>query len=341
MQICDSSSELSTPNFLTSFIYRVPPYDATAPKPSPYLSNDFSRLLPLSTNPSNLVDELNLIFCGGSMTKSTQAIIIQAISNILLATPITNYTNAKQYAINGTPTALVAPKVTAFDPGANFTLEAWVFPTTESATNYTFIAGKRGDFSGNPNAMFDLIMRPGGNALFEISNGTVNSNSVVSSTSPIPLGAWTHIAVSYDGSSLKMYINGVLDAQTSTKSIPIPIITSPFCIAEGIRSDGTVSMSNFSGLISQVRFWSTTRTQSQLKIGMTEGVPSDKMGLIAGWLLDEGTGNTAADYSGNNYNLLSGNNSSINWTAITVTSLDRVQTALNLTIASPDAAQQK
>jgi len=341
MQITDSSSTISVPNSLTDIINLTVPQDPYTPNPSPYLVNDFSSYLPLSSNTTNLINEMNLLFCSGNMSDLTKTTIAQVINNIAIPTPITNYQNAKQNAINATYTSLIAPKVSAFDPGANFTIEAWVFPTIESPTYYSFIAGKRGDYNGSPPAVFDLIMRPNGYAQFELSSGTQSSFTAISSSNPLPIGVWTHLAITYDGNTMCLYINGVLNVHASTKSIPIAILTSPFSIGAGIKSDGTISMSNFSGLISQVSFWSTTRTQAQIQQSMTQGVPSDKNGLIADWLLDDGAGTIATDYSGNNYPMSEVNNSSINWTTITGTSLDRVINALNLTVNSPDGAFQK
>ena len=132
-------------------------------------------------------------------------------------------------------------------------------------------------------------------------------------------------------------------AQASApNSTPPPNVTSPFSIGEGIRADGTTSIGRFTGLISQVRFWSVTRTATQILQGMKEGVPTDKAGLVGNWLLDEGVGSSAADSSGNGYHLGPRNaTATITWANANGQSLDRVQTALHLTLVSPDSALQK
>jgi len=341
MQICDSTTELTVPNLLTSFIYKTPPYDPTAPTPSPYLVNDFSSLLTLSTNPSSLINELNLLFCGGNMTSATQDIISQAINSIPIPLPITNYSSAKQIALNASSSGLVAPKVSALDPVSNLTLEAWLFPTVESATGYTFIAGKRGDYVGDPYEIYDLILIPGGFASFSISSGAVGSSKGINTSKPLPIGVWTHIAATYDGSTIKMYVNGILDTQTSAK-ITIPSLpNASFSIAQGYTSSGSPNFAGFTGYISQVSLWNVAKSAAQIQQYMTQGIPTDKTGLIGGWLLDDNSSTQATDYSGNNLNLTAGTNSSLNWVSTSGTSLDRVQTAINLTIASPDAALQK
>ena len=341
MQISDSTTELTVPNLLTSFIYKTPPYDPTAPSPSPYLINDFSSLIPLSTNPSSLISELNILFCGGNMSSATQDVITQSINSIPIPSPITNYPTAKQIALNASSSGLVAPKVAALDPVSNLTLEAWLFPTVESATGYTFIAGKRGDYVGDPYEIYDLLLIPGGFASFSISSGAAGTSRGINTSKPLPLGVWTHIAATYDGSTIKMYVNGILDTQTSAKTTIPSLPNAPFSIAEGYTSSGSSNFSGFTGYISQVSLWNVAKSATQIQQHMTQGIPTDKSGLIGGWLLDDNSSTQATDYSGNNLNLTAGANSSLNWVATNGTSLDRVQTAINLTIASPDAALQK
>jgi len=343
MQIVDSSLAIKAPNQFIDFIYKQPPVLPNEPVPSPILRHDFSSLLALSPQPSALIDRLNLLLCGGQLTSATRQILEQELGAIPVLQAMDNYSGAKPAAFS--PTAgLAAPKVAAFDAGAKFTIEAWVFPTVISTTGWSFIAGKRGDSFGvaGTYGLSNLILNPGGRVGFEVHDGTLNSNRGVQSTVALAAGVWTHLALTYDGAVIRLYLNGTQNAQANAIVIPPSRPEMPFSIGEGVQSNGNAGLSAFNGLISQARFWNVPRTAAQIQQGMREGIPSEKTGLVANWLLDEGSGLSAKDSSGNGYDLGPRTaTSGVNWAVLSGQSLDRVRTALQLTILSADAAIQK
>lgn len=102
--------------------------------------------------------------------------------------------------------ALDGSQAQSIDAGASdfhakaITLEAWVHP--ESFSGGAVIAkSDRGD-----NAEFALTIG-GSTAQFMIANHWVGGQTVV------PTGSWTHVAGTYDGQFLRVYVNGVLDGE--------------------------------------------------------------------------------------------------------------------------------
>lgn len=344
MQIVDSIFSIKVPNQLASFIYKEPPVIANAPSPSPFLRNDFTELLALSPDPTALIERLNILLCGGQMTAATRQILLQEVSAVPLPQPPANFPGAPQKVLDASGGGLAAPPVAAFDPGGTFTIEAWVFPTALSAANstdYGYIAGKRGALNGDPFALYDLVIVPGGRATFELSSGVVGSFRSVQAPDPLPRGTWTHVAATYDNATMRIYVNGTQVAQRAVGNVTPPAaVGEPFSIGESMRAAGGRGM-RFSGLISQTRFWRVARTAAQIQQGMKEGVPSENTGLVANWLLDDGAGGRANDTSGNGYHLETFRNSSVRWGDTNGQSLDRVQTALHLVVVSPDSALQK
>ena len=116
-----------------------------------------------------------------------------------------------------------------------FTIEAWIKPTSIKT-----IANAGLDANGNPNGDYgDIIIGDteggGNNWSLQLFNNKLTfyryneGARFFTSNTQIPLNAWTHVAVSYDGgSTLSIFINGTLDrtfGDYSRPSIQYSVIT--------------------------------------------------------------------------------------------------------------------
>lgn len=98
--------------------------------------------------------------------------------------------------------------------GDQITVQAWVKPQEIHLrdTCLNSIAQKWGDVSGRRQYQLTLCGKAGGVAWFYVSTDGSNHPRVEGVT-PIELNKWTHISGTYDGKHLKIYVNGVLDAE--------------------------------------------------------------------------------------------------------------------------------
>jgi uncharacterized protein (DUF1800 family) len=78
MQTHDAVYSLIVPNNMLTFLYRTAPPVANAPTPSPFLELNFAEFLPNARNSAALIDQLNLLFCGNSMSAATRARVTTA-----------------------------------------------------------------------------------------------------------------------------------------------------------------------------------------------------------------------------------------------------------------------
>ena len=105
----------------------------------------------------------------------------------------------------------------------------------------------------------------------------------------IPLSAWTHLAGTFDGSEIKIYMDGVLagtEPHTGTASSVSEIYLCRFS-----------SGSNFmQGAIDEVRWWNTVRTESQIANNRGTILNGDEPGLVGYWRF-EGLGQDILDSS--------------------------------------------
>jgi hypothetical protein len=107
--------------------------------------------------------------------------------------------------------ALTTPSNTAFTYGtSDFTVEGWVYLTGGvGAGGYSYVFGQ-GASSGS-SATLGLYIQDG---VFKVWNGS----AVISGSVSYTLNTWTHFAISRSGTSLRLFINGVLSGSATNSS---------------------------------------------------------------------------------------------------------------------------
>ncbi|MEG4838227.1 DUF4347 domain-containing protein, partial [Microcoleus sp. B9-D4] len=131
-----------------------------------------------------------------------------------------------------------------------------------------------------------------GNSL-EFAIGTDAGTQVVVGTTNVNDGQWHHVAAVYNGSTMSLYIDGVLEG---TLNYAGGIPTNAFDVLIGANAQ--VTGRNFNGQIDEVRVWNTARTQAQIQGSMNQNIDPNTAGLLGYWKFDEGAGVTASDISG-------------------------------------------
>lgn len=90
------------------------------------------------------------------------------------------------------------------------------------------------------------------------------ANSISTSASmSVPLGNWTHVAVTYDGTDARFYMNGALKA-TRPLSYGTSINTAQGYLRIGSSASNISSYWHFYGSIDELRIWSRARTPQEI-----------------------------------------------------------------------------
>lgn len=72
---------------------------------------------------------------------------------------------------------------------------------------------------------------------------------------------WTHLAATYDGTTLRFYVNGIMEDSMLSTFIPTP--SAPLRIAAG-NTETTTANYFFPGALDEVRIWDYARTETQI-----------------------------------------------------------------------------
>ncbi|MFL9460920.1 MULTISPECIES: LamG-like jellyroll fold domain-containing protein [Scytonema] len=121
----------------------------------------------------------------------------------------------------------------------------------------------------------------------------------VNSTTTVNDGQWHHVAAVYDGSKLQIYIDGVLNGQT-TASGAIPTNNYNILIGENEQQSGRY----FYGQIDDVRIWNVARSATEISNNLNATLTGKETGLVGYWNFNENSisGNTITDLTGNGNN---------------------------------------
>lgn len=146
---------------------------------------------------------------------------------------------------NGTSGMVTVQDNPSLDLTGAMTLEAWVKPESMAADDWHVALIKEGGATGMAYSLYAStdIDNPG--ALIN----TGRHDQWTDGVSQIPMSAWTHLAATYDGSVLRLYVNGDM---VSEKSMSGSIVSTSGALCIG---GDTVWGEFFDGLIDEVRVY--------------------------------------------------------------------------------------
>ncbi|MFL5750463.1 MAG: LamG-like jellyroll fold domain-containing protein, partial [Chloroflexota bacterium] len=124
------------------------------------------------------------------------------------------------------------------------------------------------------------------------------TNHPVTGTTTVTTNAWHHAAATYDGTTWRLYLDGVLDKSLVVGAFsPEATSLQHAAIGSALTSTG-VAAGFFAGTIDEVRIWSVARTGAQVRAGRDDEIGGPTAGLLGRWGLDEGAGTSAANSAG-------------------------------------------
>ena len=172
----------------------------------------------------------------------------------------------------------------------SLTIEAWIKPTAPGAPDNPILV--KGDLSSGGSQPYSILFvnaAPNDNRIiFRVGNNST-FDSLVSSAN-IPLNIYTHIAVTYDGATMTIYINGVFDSSKTTSIGTLNQNSLPLAIGGGAA--------DFNGAIDELLIYNRALSVSDIisPAGKCKPTATVAPGGLAAWFAGDGNAN---DISGN------------------------------------------
>lgn len=176
----------------------------------------------------------------------------------------------------------------SLDIADEITIEAWVKSNVASGslTKLDRILEKNNSYA------FDFNHDAWGKGNFGL-NFTVGGFTDLQYLSNLPANTWLHLVATYDGSVMKIYLNGVLDNSVNVSKTIVTNAGNAYIGTYGTTPTGTY---NFSGIIDEVRVYNRALSANEV-LQHYRGTFANETGLVGLWHFNEGSGNTANDSS--------------------------------------------
>jgi len=170
-----------------------------------------------------------------------------------------------------------------------FTAETWIYLEPNCTDGKYSIISKGLDGKG-----FEIYAKGSGE---ELIIGVDLANVGLTSKYPVKASEWHHVATTWDGTTLKLFIDG--QAVNKCKAFTLLDNTkTPLFVGR----NGLTDADALSGKVDNIRLWNIARTDEEISEFRTLLLSGNEAGLIGYWRFDDGCNHMACDLSqyGNN-----------------------------------------
>jgi hypothetical protein len=216
---------------------------------------------------------------------------------LLLAVGVTNIFGGYSLSFDGVDDYAEIVNCDELAGLAEITVSAWIKPANLTSTGV--IAAKWANPEG-PDRAYTFRVDQSGIVAVNIRTANGGDYAATFSTSEMAVNEWAYLSFSYSTPDLKLFLNGIERASTTTSGGNI--IPSSTSLLFG-NSDGLTQ--SYEGLMDEVSIWDVSLTETQIQAFMNLSLQGDESNLIGHWNLNEGVGMTFSDLN------INGNNGSV------------------------------
>lgn len=173
-----------------------------------------------------------------------------------------------------------------------FTVEFWAnIPATSNAWDHIV---ENGSVQYGYNGAYRIQVGNEGEVYCAVGNGAGYNDGGYASGYNLgwEYGEWNHYALTYDGDTVRVFLNGVERISYTTGGMDIT------------TGDGTLLFSSwqnvnrfYNGMLDEVRIWNTAKNSAQIVSTMSTQLTGVESGLLGYWDFNDGYGTTVSDIS--------------------------------------------
>ena len=156
-------------------------------------------------------------------------------------------------AFDGLTTKVVATSTAALQISGSITMAAWVYPTISNAFQAIIVKG----ISGARDYGF-YLSSAGTSSIYVTMGGSVFNNNIAVSPG-WNVNAWNYVAVTANGASIQVYINGALEG-SAVSNVVATVSTNPLYLGEDTNNNRYVP----NGLVDDIRLYDRALTATQI-----------------------------------------------------------------------------
>jgi len=162
-------------------------------------------------------------------------------------------------SFNGTSSWVTVADANSLDLTNGMTIEAWVNPAASTGWRTVVLKESAGGLA--------YALYAANNASRPAGYVHTSSDVGLNGTADLPLNAWTHLALTFDGATMGMFVNGV---QVASGAVPgaSAVTSSPLRIG-----GNSVWGEYFRGLIDEVRIYNRPLTAAEIQSDMNVPIP--------------------------------------------------------------------
>ena len=197
------------------------------------------------------------------------------VGTITAATWSTQGRFGNALTFNGTNAWVTVAPTALLNLTTGMTLEAWVLPTAHSANWNNVVVKERAN--GETYNLYSNI-NTGVPAAYVVRAAAPGTPLDARGTAPLPLNVWSHLAATYDGATLRLFVNG---AQVGSRAVTGALLTST-----GVLRIGGNSMWGefFQGTLDEIRVYNRALTTAEIQADMNapiDAAPADGAPTVA------------------------------------------------------------
>ncbi len=169
----------------------------------------------------------------------------------------------------------IADSLVSIDDNDKFTVEFWMKTTASTGNIFSL-------YTNTEFVSYRMYVRMDGG---KVGTSETFTSLFTESSAPVNDDQWQHVAVSFNGDIIKLYVDGVyLDSDDSYF-----FFQNNTRVSVGMTDvPSTGKQEFFKGQIDELRIWSSVKTEEQINVGMNSKSIGDETDLLAYFDFDEG-----------------------------------------------------